>query len=92
MKEITFEYKDLYSKGKWNRQCCIVRSVEECIKLYGLGGDVEYRILKVEDIQMKYVGSKNRLAKDLAPIIQSYIDDNHITHYWEPFVGGGQYD
>ncbi len=34
---------------------------------------------------MKYVGSKNRLAKDLAPIIQSYIDDNNITHYWEPF-------
>lgn len=23
---------------------------------------------------MKYVGSKNRLSKDLAPIIQSYID------------------
>ena len=37
---------------------------------------------------MKYVGSKNRLAKDLAPIIQSYIDDNHITHYWEPMCGG----
>ena len=33
---------------------------------------------------MKYVGSKNRLGKDLAPIIQSYIDDNHITNYWEP--------
>ena len=37
---------------------------------------------------MKYVGSKNRLAKDLVPIIQSYINDNNITHYWEPFVGG----
>lgn len=37
---------------------------------------------------MKYVGSKNRLAKDLVPIIQSYIDDNNITRYWEPFVGG----
>ena len=37
---------------------------------------------------MKYVGSKNRLAKDLAPIIQSYIDDNYITHYWEPMCGG----
>ena len=37
---------------------------------------------------MKYVGSKNRLAKDLVPIIQSYIDDNRITDYWEPFVGG----
>lgn len=37
---------------------------------------------------MKYVGSKNRLAKDLAPIIQSYIDSNNIAHYWEPFCGG----
>lgn len=37
---------------------------------------------------MKYVGSKNRLSKDLAPIIQSYIDDNNITKYWEPFCGG----
>lgn len=30
---------------------------------------------------MKYVGSKNRLAKDLVPIIQSYIDKYHITDY-----------
>lgn len=39
---------------------------------------------------MKYVGSKNRLSKDLVPIIQSYIDDNDIENYWEPFVGGGK--
>lgn len=37
---------------------------------------------------MKYVGSKNRLSKDLAPIIQSYIDNNNITHYLEPCCGG----
>lgn len=37
---------------------------------------------------MKYVGSKNRLSKDLVPIIQKFIDDNNITHYYEPFVGG----
>ena len=37
---------------------------------------------------MKYVGSKNRLSKHIAPIIQSYIDDNNITQYLEPFVGG----
>lgn len=36
---------------------------------------------------MKYVGSKNRLAKELAPIIQSYITDN-TKGYLEPFVGG----
>lgn len=37
---------------------------------------------------MKYVGSKNRLSKYLAPIIQKYIDDNNIKQYLEPFVGG----
>lgn len=37
--------------------------------------------------QMKYVGSKNKLAKDLVPIIQSYIT-NDTKGYLEPFVGG----
>lgn len=37
---------------------------------------------------MKYVGSKARLVKYIAPIIQSYIDENNIKKYWEPFVGG----
>ena len=36
---------------------------------------------------MKYVGSKNRLAKELTPIIQSYITDD-TKGYIEPFVGG----
>ena len=36
---------------------------------------------------MRYVGSKNRLSKELAPIIQSYITEN-IEAYIEPFVGG----
>lgn len=31
---------------------------------------------------MKYVGSKNRLAKELVPIIQSYIDKYHITEIY----------
>lgn len=37
---------------------------------------------------MKYMGSKARFAKDIVPIIQSYIDDNNIHNYLEPFVGG----
>lgn len=39
---------------------------------------------------IKYVGSKARLSKQLAPIIQSYIDDmgDSCNGYWEPFVGG----
>lgn len=36
---------------------------------------------------MRYVGSKNRLSKELAPIIQSYINDKTVA-YIEPFVGG----
>lgn len=36
---------------------------------------------------MQYVGSKNRLSKEIAPIIQSYITDDTVA-YIEPFVGG----
>lgn len=37
---------------------------------------------------MKYMGSKNRIAKYIVPIIQKAIDDNHISTYYEPFAGG----
>lgn len=39
---------------------------------------------------MKYVGSKTRISKQIAPIIQSYIDrmGDKCNGYWEPFVGG----
>ncbi len=37
---------------------------------------------------MKYMGSKARIAKPLAKIIQNYIDKNNIEYYIEPFVGG----
>lgn len=37
---------------------------------------------------MKYVGSKNRLAKHLAPIIQSYVDNSLCKGYIESHVGG----
>ena len=37
---------------------------------------------------MRYMGSKNRLCKDLIPIIQKYIDENNIENYLEAFVGG----
>lgn len=36
---------------------------------------------------MKYIGSKNRIAKDIVPLIQSYVDKTQ--KYFEPFVGGG---
>jgi len=37
---------------------------------------------------VKYVGSKKRFQKELVPIIQDIIDENDITSYYEPFVGG----
>jgi DNA adenine methylase len=37
---------------------------------------------------MVYQGSKSRLAKYIIPILQSYIDENKIETYIEPFVGG----
>ena len=37
---------------------------------------------------MVYVGSKSRLSKYIVPILQEYINKNHITTYIEPFVGG----
>ena len=35
------------------------------------------------------MGGKSRIAKDIVPIIQKCIDDNHLEPYIEPFVGGG---
>jgi hypothetical protein len=51
MVDIEFEYRDDYSRGKWNRQSCRVRSVEECKRIYGLGIDCEYRIISVKEVK-----------------------------------------
>ena len=37
---------------------------------------------------MKYVGSKQRIAKYIVPIIQNFIRDSETKVYIEPFVGG----
>lgn len=37
---------------------------------------------------MKYVGSKAKIKKDIISILQKIIDENNITNYIEPFVGG----
>lgn len=36
---------------------------------------------------MKYLGSKNKIAKYLKPIIESYLTEDK-EFYIEPFVGG----
>lgn len=50
MVKVDFEYADSYSNWGWRKQSCIVSSVEECKKIYGLGVDCEYRIIKVEEV------------------------------------------
>lgn len=50
MVRVKFEYRDAWSGGKWNTQECVVSSVRECIKIYGLGVDCEYHILSVEEV------------------------------------------
>ena len=51
MVKVKFEYKDKYTNGKWNKQSCLVSSVEECKRIYGLGVDCEYRIISVEEVK-----------------------------------------
>ena len=50
MLRIKFKYADSMSNWQWREQECVVSSVRECIKLYGLGIDCEYEILSVKEI------------------------------------------
>lgn len=50
MKKIKFEYRDDMSNWEWRQQECVVSSVEECKRIYGLGVDCDYRIISVEEI------------------------------------------
>jgi site-specific DNA-adenine methylase len=44
-------------------------------------------MIRKDMITIQYVGSKNKISKELAPIIQSYIHSD-TKGYLEPFVGG----
>ena len=50
MVEVVFEYCDKMSAWEWRKQKCLVSSVEECKKIYGLGVDCEYRIISVTKV------------------------------------------
>lgn len=51
MVHIVFEYRDEYCKdGKFRRQECNVRSLEECKQIYGLD-TCEYRIISIDNIE-----------------------------------------
>lgn len=50
MLRITFKYRDQYCRdGSWNTQTCVMRSVDECIKWYGLD-QCEYQIIDVQEV------------------------------------------
>lgn len=51
MLKIKFKYADAMSGWKWRTQECVMSSVEECIKIYGLGIDCEYEIISVEEVK-----------------------------------------
>ena len=52
MLSITFRYADAMSNWEWRTQHCVVSSVEECKRIYGLdNGDVEYEILEVKEVE-----------------------------------------
>lgn len=51
MLKIEFEYADAMGDWIWRKQSCIVSSVEECKRIYGLDVDCEYNILSVKEIK-----------------------------------------
>lgn len=50
MLHIKFEYADEMSGWKWRKQECIVSSVTEFKRIYGLGIDCDYRILEIKKL------------------------------------------
>ena len=50
MYKINFRYRDEMSNWQWRKQSCVMSSVAECKRVYGLGVDCEYQILEVEQM------------------------------------------
>ena len=49
MLDITFKYKDSFSRGEWKTQHCTVESINECIRIYELNNDdVEWELIEVK--------------------------------------------
>lgn len=51
MLHIVFEYRDEMSDWQWQEQECIVSSLAECIALYGLGIDCEYKVISITPVE-----------------------------------------
>ena len=50
MLRIKFKYADAMSNWQWREQQCVVSSVAECKRIYGLGIDCDYEIISVEEV------------------------------------------
>ena len=82
MVRVVFEYMDRYTNGEWNRQRCIVESVEKCKEIYGLGIDCDYRIISVEEVQnMEYINeeAKKVIEQKLKQGKRIEMEYNHQT-------------
>ena len=82
MVKVVFEYMDRYTNGEWNRQRCIVESVEKCKEIYGLGIDCDYRIISVEEVQnMEYINdeAKRIIEQKLKQGKRIEMEYNHQT-------------
>lgn len=94
MLKVKFRYMDSLSKGEWREQECIVSTVDECKKIYGLGKDCIYQILSAEDIErptktkpesldgFEYKGRKYFIAQDRSYDVCFLFDATNIEH-WE---------
>ena len=51
MLKITFKYADAMNGWEWRVQRCTVESLEECIRIYGLGQDCDYEILEIKEVE-----------------------------------------
>ena len=82
MVRVVFEYMDRFTNGEWNRQRCIVESVEKCKEIYGLGIDCDYRIISVEEVQnMEYINdeAKRVIEQKLKQGKRIEMEYNHQT-------------
>lgn len=51
MLSISFKFRDDYSGDYWLYRHCLMKSLDECIDIYGLNDpDVEYEILDVREV------------------------------------------
>lgn len=51
MFKIKFRYRDSLSGWEWRNQQCVVSSVDECVRIYGLdAGDCDYEIVSIEEV------------------------------------------